>query len=130
LKQGCGAGSPKERKDIFMQAIAAGMLAGFLNGLLGAGGGILAVALLSRSGLARKEAHATALALMLPLTVISLVVYQLHGNLPLKQVWPFLFPALLGALAGAWLLKKTPLLWVRLLFGLLVLYSAVRMLLQ
>ena len=48
-----------------MQAIAAGMLAGFLNGLLGAGGGILAVALLSRSGLARKEAHATALALML-----------------------------------------------------------------
>ena len=113
-----------------MQAIAAGMLAGFLNGLLGAGGGILAVALLSRSGLARKEAHATALALMLPLTVISLVVYQLHGNLPLKQVWPFLVPALLGALAGAWLLKKTPLLWVRLLFGLLVLYSAVRMLLQ
>ena len=111
-----------------MQAISAGLFAGFLNGLLGAGGGILAVALLTRAQLTQKEAHATALALMLPLAAISLVVYRLHGNLPLKETWPFLLPALAGAMLGAWLLKKIPLMWVRLLFGLLVLYSAVKML--
>lgn len=57
-------------------------LPGLLNGLLGTGGGILAVAFLRRQGLGQPQAQATALCLMLPLSAISLAVYALHGNFP------------------------------------------------
>ena len=42
-------------------AVLAGIFAGFLNGLFGSGGGIIAVPLFKKSGLSQKEAQATAL---------------------------------------------------------------------
>lgn len=103
-----------------------GFLPGILNGLLGTGGGILAVAFLRHQGLSPPEAHATALSLMLPLSILSLTVYYFHGNFPVREILPFIVPALLGASLGSLILKKISSAHLRLIFALLLLYSAVR----
>lgn len=105
-----------------------GLGIGLLNGFFGSGGGILAVALLQKKGLPARQAHATSIAIILPLSLISLVVYWLNGNLPLEQGLPFFVPALLGSAAGAFLLKKIPVQLLKLLFAGLILYSGLRLL--
>ena len=57
----------------------AGLAIGIINGLLGAGGGMIAVPLLQKLGLDRKQAHANAVAVILPITVLSAVLYLVNG---------------------------------------------------
>jgi len=60
--------------------VAAGVLIGALNGFLGGGGGMVTVPALSIfGGLATKKAHATAIAVILPLSVLSAVIYTVGG---------------------------------------------------
>ena len=66
-----------------------GALIGLLNGFFGSGGGILAVTLLQKQGLPSRQAHATSIAIILPLSLVSLAVYYLNGNLELLQGLPF-----------------------------------------
>ena len=107
-----------------------GFFPGLINGLLGTGGGILAVALFQKQGASQPKAQASALALMLPLSCISLVVYGFSGNIPAAP-WLFFLPcALLGAALGAYLLKKLPPRFLRLLFALLMLSGGLRILLR
>lgn len=75
-------------------------------------------------------AHATSIAIILPLSLISLIVYWLNGNLPLTQSLPFFAPALLGSAAGAALLKKIPVQLLKLVFAGLILYSGIRLLMR
>lgn len=113
---------------MFSLAGWAGAIPGFINGLLGTGGGILAVSLLKRQGCSPQEAHATAVGLMLPLSFISLCVYYWQGGADLLRYWPFLLPSLAGSAAGAWLLKKLKPQKLRFFFALLILYTAIHIL--
>lgn len=105
-----------------------GFLPGLINGLLGTGGGILAVSLLKKQGLSPHVAHGSAVAFMLPLSAVSLFSYLFRSNFPLWDYWPFLFPALGGSLAGAWLLKRLSPQKLRFFFALLLLYTAFHLL--
>lgn len=107
-----------------MSLFLGGMGAGLLNGLLGAGGGILVVTLLSHLGLETRQSHATSLAVILPLTFLSLIIYAYHGNLPWLMALPFILPALVGSATGAFLLKRINPIWLKLIFSVLILYSS------
>ncbi len=107
----------------------AAFLPGFINGLLGTGGGIVAVSLLRREGSAPNEAHATSVALMLPISAVSLGIHLWQNGFALLGYWPLCLPAAIGALAGAKLLKNISSQLLRLLFALLLLYSGLRLLL-
>ena len=48
-----------------------GALIGLLNGFFGSGGGILAVTLLQKQGLPSRQAHATSIAIILPLSLVK-----------------------------------------------------------
>ena len=104
-------------------------LPGLINGLLGTGGGILAVSILNKQGFSQNQAHATAVTLMLPLSAISLatLLLQMEG-MRFLQYWPLLFPAILGSVVGSRILKKIRPQRLRLLFAVLILYSAFRIL--
>lgn len=106
-----------------------GIAIGLLNGFFGSGGGILAVALLEKKGLSPRQAHATSIALILPLSIISLGVYYLRGNLSLGQSLFFFVPAFLGSVCGAWCLKRIPVFLLKISFSILILYSAAKILL-
>jgi uncharacterized membrane protein YfcA len=112
------------------RGVIAGLVTGLCNGLFGAGGGIIAVIALEKlCGLEPKNAHATALAVMLPCSAVSILVYFLNGSIewePLPYVAPALFA---GSLLGAKLLGKISVKWLNRLFCVLMLAAAVRMLL-
>lgn len=113
----------------FAQA-AIGLMAGFLNGLFGSGGGALVVPASRRFlGVSAHEAHAGAVAVMLPMTLVSASVYMF-------QTKPELMPALAvsaggaaGGLIGARLLTRLSPSALRKVFGIFIIAAAVKMIL-
>ena len=115
---------------------AAGLLAGLLNGLLGAAGGILLAAVLPRllsetspPAIERRDILATVTAVMLPVSGVSWLFYLRSGIRPPGEFLPLLIlPAFLGGLTGALLLGRIPDRILRKLFAALVVASGLRML--
>ena len=112
------------------QWAVSGALAGAVNGLFGAGGGMVLVPLLlGWVGVEEKAAFACSTAIILPLCLVSAGVYWLRGALdPLAAL-----PYLLGGLAGGWLggrlFRRIPAAPLRRVFALFLLYGGVRYLL-
>ncbi len=108
--------------------IAGGALVGALNGLFGGGGGMVAVPLLERTGLPAAKAHATAIAAVLPATVLSGAVYVASSLVPLSVLLPAAVGAVGGGIVGAKLLGRLPARALDFLFGALMLAAGIRML--
>ena len=105
----------------------AGGLAGLANGFFGGGGGSVLVPLLSRlCGLEQRRAFATWVAVILPLCALSVAIYFFRGRLELLTALPYLSGGLAGGWLGGKLFKGVRVLWLRRLFGLLLLYGGVR----
>ncbi len=105
-----------------------GAAVGTVNILIGAGGGILAVPILKKSGLDQKEAQANAVAVILPLTVISLIIYAKREYVNLTgSLWILPFAAA-GALLGTLVFKKLSAKTLRKIFGLFMIWAGVRLL--
>ena len=62
-----------------------GMAIGFINGLLGAGGGMLAVPLLKKYGFSQKSAQQNAIAIILPITAVSAGIYLYKNYVNLNE---------------------------------------------
>ena len=78
------------------------LLAGLCCGLFGSGGGAVAVLALERMcGFASKDAHATAISIMLPLTFASAAVYCAGGGVDWHTLLFAAPGAILGSIAGA-----------------------------
>ena len=119
-----------EKKRPWLAPAVAGGLAGIANGFFGGGGGMVLVPLLTgRCGLDQRRAFATSVAIILPLCVLSSVIYFFRGGLDLSAALPYL----LGGLAGGWIggrvFRKLNMDWLRRAFALLILYGGVRSLL-
>ncbi|MBR4800767.1 MAG: sulfite exporter TauE/SafE family protein [Clostridia bacterium] len=107
-----------------------GTLVGAVNGLFGAGGGMLAVPVLCFvGGLANKRAHATAIAVMLPLCLASAVVYASSNAVDYSVLIPTCIGVFSGGILGAKLLKVIPAIWLFFIFNLTMLIVGFKMLL-
>lgn len=109
-------------------AALGGVATGLLNGLLGAGGGMVTVPLLSVLGVRGKKSHATALMVIVPLSALSAALYLWQGRFTIGDALPYLPGCLLGALAGSWLLPRVSTGWLKLVFGGLLLWGGIRLL--
>jgi len=110
--------------------VAGGALVGILNGLLGAGGGMLAVPMLKKLGLDQTKAHATAVAVIFPLSLASTIAYLLMDRFELSDAGKFLIPGAVGALIGGLLLAKIPGKWLRKIFACFMIWAGVRMIMK
>ncbi len=110
--------------------MACGLAIGFINGLLGAGGGMLAVPLLKKYGLDTKEAHASSIAVILPLTIFSAALYVISGRVNISDSFIYIPTGILGAVIGAFILKKIPDKWIRRLFGIFMIWAGIRLFLR
>lgn len=108
--------------------IGGGILIGIANGLFGGGGGMLAVPLLRANGLSPLKAHATAIAVILPASVVSGAVYLSYGLAPLSVLLPVALGVVAGGFFGAKLLGILPERTVTFLFACVMLAAGVRML--
>jgi len=112
---------------ISMPILLIGFGAGFLNGLLGAGGGILIVYglrhLLEDSPVDPHAIFASAIAVMLPLSAISAILYLRNGHLEAASVGMLALPAIAGGAIGALLLRRLSPRALSRLFAAVVLVS-------
>lgn len=99
-----------------------------LNGLLGAGGGMILVPMLLKSGIDRKKAHATSVCIILPICIFSAVLYLYSGSVSLSDSYPYLAWGVVGALIGSWILPKINQNLLKKIFSLLMLWAGYRML--
>ena len=109
-----------------------GAITGFINGFFGGGGGMIVVpvmALLFK--MEQKVAHATAIAVILPTSIISALIYFFGGGSNIR-----FYPAILttvgvvfGGVLGALLLKKIDNKLLVKGFGVVMLIAGIKMLL-
>ena len=75
------------------------------------------------------KAHATAIATILPLSIVSIFIYFKGINVDLKTIIVISLGGLLGGFIGAKYLKKIPSKWLHKIFGLFMLVGAWRLIL-
>lgn len=104
-------------------SVAVGMVSGFFGG----GGGMLAVPLLSLSGLDEKKAHATALLVILPICIISASIYIASGFFEGRTVLCACIGVVLGGIVGAALLNKLNPTAIGIIFALMMIAIGVKL---
>ena len=113
------------RKKTVLTAIA-GAVAGIINGLFGAGGGMILVPILTRgTGLEDREIFPASISIILPICLVTLTMGQ-ESPLPWADALPYLLGSTTGGvLAGVWG-RKIPVRWLHRALGILILYGGWR----
>ena len=112
-----------------MQCIVLGALAGFVNGLFGGGGGMIVVPLLMHLlKLKSKNAHATAILIILPMSIVSGLLYASGKTLDLALTIPTSIGVTLGGVLGAFALNKLSNNWVSIIFSIVMAIAVVKLL--
>ena len=108
--------------------ILIGVIIGFANGFFGGGGGMLCVPLLIYIlALPDKKAHATALLIMLPISLVSIIIYSINLSLDLKITAFVMVGSILGGVVGSLLLKKLSNVWIRAIFAFIMIFAGIKM---
>lgn len=110
-----------------MGFLLAGGAAGAVNGLFGAGGGMLLVPLLTLcTPLSEEEIFPASVSIILPVCLVSLGVTALTGSIAWRQAFPWLLGSAAGGiLSGLWG-KKIPVKWLHRILGILILWGGWR----
>jgi len=108
--------------------IAGGSVIGFINGFFGGGGGMICVPLLQKV-LKRqtKISHASAIAIILPISIVSAITYVINGNFELMVTLKAGGGVILGGIVGALLLKKLNSVIINLIFSILMIIAGVKL---
>ena len=114
--------------------VAGGVAGGFLNGLLGCGGGIVIVALLSAltkdTDFDSRDVFAVSVAAVLPISAVSTVMYMIRTDASLSVMRPYVLPAVIGGAVGALLLDRLPTVGIKMIFALLIIWAGVSLVLK
>lgn len=124
------SGDEMVKKITLLKVVLIGLVTGLINGLFGSGGGTLLVpCLVFLMDIEDHKAHATAIAVILPLSVISSFIYFGHSVVDLKLTLKVATGAVLGGIIGSMLLNKLPVNILRKVFGVFMIIAAIRMVL-
>lgn len=83
-------------------SVLCGVCVGAVNGLFGGGGGMICVPLLGGAlSYPRKQAHATAILVILPICAVSALFYVAFGYVEWEVIIPAAAGNILGGLIGA-----------------------------
>ena len=95
------------KKVNIWQILIFGALIGVINGFFVGGGGRVVVPLLNKLfNLEQKKAQATALFVILPISLVSTIVYMWNNSIDFTSGWPVISGIVLGGVIGARLLNK------------------------
>ena len=102
-----------------------GVAAGAVNGLLGAGGGMVLVPLLSLSGAVQEEqVFPASVCIILPISILSLALtYQ---PVPGVLTTALLLGSAIGGIGAGFLSRKIPTKWLHRGLGILILWGGIR----
>ena len=91
-----------------IKSLTLGVGIGATNAIFGGGGGMLAVPALRMLGCQEKQSHATAIAVILPVSALSFLWYFLGGLYDVNVLIPTAIGTIAGGLLGAKILDLLP----------------------
>ena len=104
-----------------------GSAAGAVNGLFGAGGGMVLVPLLDGYAKVPEESiFPVSVAIILPICTVSASISLATSSLDVMQALPYLIGSALGGVAAGIWGKRIPSYWLHKLFGILILWGGIR----
>jgi len=111
-----------------VEAVAIGLVAGVVAGLLGVGGGALFVPALTLGlGLSQLDAEATSLLAIIPVALVGAVRQRSHGNVDVRTGVVLGVVAVGGALGGVVIANAVPERALEVGFGMFLLFVAWRL---
>ena len=112
------------------KTILIGAITGFANGLFGSGGGTIVVPCMERFlNVEEHKAHATAIAIILPLSLLSIAFYIWKTDVLWSVALYASLGGVIGGFIGAKLLNKLSGIWLHRIFGIFMIVAAIRMIL-
>ena len=105
----------------------AGAGAGAVNGLFGAGGGMVLVPLLGMlTDLEDRQVFPASVGIILPVCLVSLSITFERGVVPWDLTVPYLLGSAVGGILAGVFGRKIPTVWLHRILGALILWGGVR----
>lgn len=105
----------------------AGLAAGSVTGLFGAGGGMVLVPLLCwLSDIEEDAIFPASVSIILPVCLTCLFLRNRTGPLPWRESAPYLIGSCIGGILAGTIGKKIPVLWLHRILGVLILWGGIR----
>ena len=115
-----------KHKNFYAFALC-GTITGAVNGLFGAGGGMLLVpALTWLTSIDDSEVFAVSVSIIAPICIISLLARESVLNLPWLRACPYLIGSILGGIIAGLLAKRISTTFLHRMLGLLILWGGIR----
>lgn len=119
----------------FLSIMLMAFAAGAVNGLFGMGGGIIIYFLLCRlyagkSEYSTKDIFAMTVISVLIMSLSSVFLYFSSGKTEISAALPYLIPAVLGGVAGAFALSYIKASILKKIFALIMIYGGVSLVLR
>lgn len=112
----------------YWKHILIGIICGFLNGLFGAGGGSVVVPAMEKFlDVDEKKSHATAIGIILLMSIVSSWIYIKKGFFDVKLWMLVTIGGVIGGAVGANVLDRIPKKWLKIIFGVVIIVTAVKM---
>ena len=110
-------------------SVVVSLFVGVANGLFGGGGGMLVVPIFAvLLGLEEKIAHSSAILTILPLSLVSGIIYAVNGQFQSPQGLYVGAGVIIGGLVGTFLMKKFSNNLLRIIFYTLMIVAGITML--
>lgn len=111
-----------------LMAVVAGLLVGVASGMLGVGGGIFLVPIMTiLFGFKQHVAQGTSLAAIIPTSVVGAITHDRAGAVDRRAAAWMGAGSVAGGLVGALVAVSAPREWLARGFGLVLLFAAYRM---
>lgn len=115
------------KKFTWLPIAVAGLCAGAVTGLLGAGGGMILVPLLTKwGGLEEDQVFPASVSIILPICIISLLFQGRSSAITFADVLPYLLGSGIGGIAVGFWGRKIPVKWLHRILGALILWGGIR----
>lgn len=124
----------KSRRALCFLA-SAGAAAGFCNGFLGAGGGIILLYAFGRLNpekgeRAARDNFASVVAAVLPLCTVSAITYSGRGHFDAELFSRLILPAAAGGVCGAFLTDRLNTAFLKNIFAVIVIVAGINMIIR
>lgn len=110
-----------------LKFLVIGGASGLANGFFGAGGGMILVPLfINWLKFDDEEALATSVSVILPLSIVSSIIYLKNGSFDFSLALPFLIGGFLGGIISGEIFKNIPIIWLKRFLGVIIIYGGIR----
>ncbi len=115
------------KRSTFWGFTLCGLAAGCVNGLFGAGGGMILVPLLTKLTDIEEDAlFPASISIILPICLVSLTIGAFQSELPWAAALPYLMGSCIGGILAGAFGKRIPVLWLHRVLGGLILLGGIR----